>query len=89
MQIQKHLWFWVVIAFVLAVMGVTALLYRSPAQAPADESALPGERLDQALDAATQLPTIDIQSNPLGNLPAVNPLEQANPFSDLDTNPFR
>lgn len=88
----KHYLFWLVIILAIAGMTAAALLYRGkPAQAPADESALPGAggSLNQSLDDATRLPTIDVQTDPLGNLPDVNPVEQANPFSDLNTNPFR
>ena len=87
--VSKHYLFWLAIILAIAALAAAALLYRG-VQAPADESALPGNaRLNQSLDAATQIPVIDVQSNPLEKLPDINPVGQANPFSDVKTNPFR
>lgn len=34
------------------------------------------------------MPSIDYMSNPMGNLPDINPVSNANPFSGIYKNPF-
>lgn len=50
-----------------------------------------GDDLDTIKNAATQsvLPDIKTDTNPLENKPDINPVDKANPFKDLKTNPFR
>ncbi len=47
------------------------------------------EGIEGAFDTTPDISTLVGPSNPLEKLPDVNPVEAANPFSDLDTNPFR
>ncbi len=35
------------------------------------------------------IPSLDVNTNPAGNLPDTNPVNKTNPFSDVKTNPFR
>ncbi len=35
------------------------------------------------------LPSLDVNANPVGNLPDTNPVNKTNPFSNVKTNPFR
>lgn len=46
--------------------------------------------VEKAVESATSaaLPSINPQSNPLENAPNVNPMERANPFKEIKTNPF-
>ncbi len=52
----------------------------------------PGEKavgdLEDALESAGALPEIDPLSNPLEEMPDVNPVDAANPFKGIKTNPF-
>lgn len=87
---QKHLWFWVVIALVLAVMAATAfLIRREPVSPPATQGGSPGNA-EQAIEGATSLPTVDVPStNPLEKvLPSADSLERTNPFNNVYQNPF-
>lgn len=46
---------------------------------------------DPIKDAATQgvLPSINPESNPLEKSPNINPAQNANPFTNVKTNPFQ
>ena len=52
----------------------------------------PGEKavgdLEDALESAGALPEINPLSNPLEEMPDVNPVDAANPFKGIKTNPF-
>lgn len=49
-----------------------------------------GDAAQAITDSATQgvLPSMDVQSNPLSDVPDVNPTAKTNPFSEMKTNPF-
>lgn len=90
MSAQKHLWFWIVIAIALAVMTATALLLWKQAEAPAAAPSAAGtvpenvRRAEEAAKIQIEVPS----ANPLDKVTA-NPIEGANPFKDIRTNPFR
>ncbi|KKU85826.1 MAG: hypothetical protein UY15_C0021G0022 [Parcubacteria group bacterium GW2011_GWA2_47_9] len=53
-------------------------------QAPSPQEGTQGE----ATSTYGTLPEIESVANPLENLPDLNPVERANPFNDIYTNPF-
>ncbi|OGY62841.1 MAG: hypothetical protein A2745_00400 [Candidatus Harrisonbacteria bacterium RIFCSPHIGHO2_01_FULL_44_13] len=75
---------------VVAVLGLAVagyLLLKKSAKT-SEEKAV--ETLEGALKSATSgtLPEITPLTNPLEKLPEINPVEKANPFKGLQTNPF-
>ena len=85
--VKKNLWFWVVLGVVVVIMIIAAFAYRGAEPVPEPTAGEPAdESLEQALEQATDVP----DTNPLGErVPDVNPIERANPFSDVNINPFR
>ncbi len=49
-----------------------------------------GEAADIIKDSAAKgvLPSMNITSNPMENEPVINPVEKANPYKNIKTNPF-
>lgn len=88
---NKKLLIATVVALVLLAAGywywksTTALTPEEQALEKAEESA------KVLTESATQgvLPSLDVTSNPVGDLPDTNPVNKTNPFSDVKTNPFQ
>ncbi len=80
----------VVIIIGLAIAGY--FYWQKPKLTP-EEQALQkaGEAAEKITESATQgtLPSMDIKTNPLGTAQDINPADQANPFKNIKTNPFR
>ncbi len=47
-----------------------------------------GETLNKIIEGATKGVLPSIQTNPLENKPDINPVDKANPFKNIKTNPF-
>lgn len=76
-----------IIAVIIALLAGGYLLWKNTQKTPEEKTA---EMIDKSIEAATQsaLSTINPQSNPLEKLPEINPIEKANPFKNIRTNPF-
>lgn len=79
----------IVLAVLLLIVG-GYLLWKEWNKTP-EEKALEkaGETAKKITESATSgvLPTID-PSNPLKDVPNINPVEKTNPFKNIYTNPF-
>ncbi len=73
----------VILAVVLAAV-VGYFVWRNFSKTPEEKAA---EVLEKASQTST-LPTIDPSGNPAEGLPAVNPVDQINPFGKTYKNPF-
>ncbi|MFH0712553.1 MAG: hypothetical protein V2A55_01735 [Candidatus Jorgensenbacteria bacterium] len=73
-----------VIVVIVAALVAWYLIERSVETA--EEKAVGG--FEDALESAGDLPEINPLSNPLEELPDVNPVDAANPFKGIKTNPF-
>ena len=75
---------------VVAVLGlaVVGYLFLKKSQKTPEEKA--AETVEKTLESATGgvLPEFPSLANPLEKLPEINPIEKANPFKGLRTNPF-
>lgn len=76
----------IVILIIAAISGY--LVWELFFQKSAEEKV--GDVTDKSIEAATggTLPTFDTQSNPLEEMPEINPVDKANPFKGITTNPF-
>ena len=72
----------------LAAAVVWYFAFRQEQEKAPEEKA--AESLEKAVESASAgtLPEINPLSNPLEKLPDVNPVNQANPFREVKTNPF-
>jgi hypothetical protein len=84
------------IAFVIAVVLLAAgyWYWKNTRVVPTPEEAnlnKIGDSVKAINESVTQgvLPSLDVQSNPLSEVPDVNPVTKTNPFSGVKTNPFR
>ena len=84
------------IAFVVAVVLLAAgyWYWKNTQTVPTPEQANlnnVGDSVEALNNSATQgvLPSLGIQSNPLSDVPDVNPVTKTNPYSEIKTNPFR
>ncbi len=73
-----------VVVVVVAALVVWYLIEQSAETA--EEKAIGG--LEDVLESAGNLPEINPLSNPLEEMPDVNPVDAANPFKEIKTNPF-
>lgn len=80
---------------VFAVLGVSGYFYWSNSKKIKEKNVFPNANeqptpvADQITETAIQgvLPSID--TNPLENKPDINPADKANPFKNIETNPFK
>ena len=84
----------VVLALIAALLGAGYWYWQSTRAAPALETqALQNaeEAVQVITESATQgvLPSLDVETNPLGDSTDVNPISKTNPFSGIKTNPFK
>ena len=78
----------IAVAVVLVAAGVVwYFAFRQEEQASEEKAAESLERAVESAGAGT-LPEINPLSNPLEKMPDVNPVNRANPFKDVKTNPF-
>jgi cytoskeletal protein RodZ len=84
------------IAFVVAIVLLAAgyWYWQNARVAPTLEEAnlnQVGDSVEALNDSVTQgvLPSLDVPSNPLSDVPDVNPVTKTNPYSGVKTNPFR
>ena len=82
MDTHLKLYFSVLILAVLAIAGF--FWWQTVRQSAETPSGLGSELYQKTANPAETLPAVD----PLGNKPEVNPLSEANPFSNIKTNPF-
>lgn len=77
----------IVAAVVLIGLGIGGYFYWKNSRLWDKKSQQPGDILT---DKATQgvLPSFGEQSNPLEKMPEINPVENANPYRSVKTNPF-
>ena len=84
---QKNLFIVVgIVVAAIAVIVVVVLLKGQGGGLEQEQQEL--EDLNKTLEESAGLPNIDVQSNPLEDLPDTNPIEAANPLKNLKTNPF-
>lgn len=85
-----------VLAAVLAVLVIALAVWAyyfyggtttAPEKTTETEPFVPSEATTSVTENI--LPAIEAQSNPLQDVPDVNPAEKSNPFSNVKTNPFR
>lgn len=76
---------WIAVGVVAVLLVGGYFLWKNAQEAPEEKSS---EAVDESIKSATQgvLPTL--QPNPLEKLPEINPVDKANPFKGLQTNPF-
>mgnify|MGYP001581901769 CR=1 FL=1 len=80
----------IVLIIILAAAGY---FYWKGTTKPPQEEVLDSvsQNVQGALDSVTNaaLPSINTQTNPLEDVPTINPVSKTNPFSDIKTNPFK
>ncbi len=79
-----------VVVFVLLAMGYW--YWKNTALTPEEQALQRAEENTKVLTESTAqgvLPTLDVQANPVSNLPDANPVNKTNPFADIKTNPFQ
>jgi len=69
---------------ILAALAVVYFVVLNP-----DETAPNGAETVPASATDGLLPSLDVGANPLEDAPDTNPLSKTNPFSGVETNPFR
>ncbi|MDP3710606.1 MAG: hypothetical protein Q8R29_02665 [bacterium] len=84
-MLKKNLLF-LIIALVLLAGGY---LYWQKTKSPKKETKNPATTEPVSTAARGTLPEISPISNPLEKSPEINPVEKANPFTDLYKNPFK
>jgi len=87
----------VILIIIIAILAVGGYFYWSkviktkpvvtPEQAALENA---GDAAKAITDSATQgvLPSINPNTNPLQDVPDINPTDKSNPFKDIKTNPF-
>lgn len=78
-------------AILLVALGIVGYLYLTKwriAIAGKDALEKTGEAAEKLVEDASKGVLPDIGANPLENKPDVNPVDKANPFKDIKTNPF-
>ncbi len=65
-------------------------IFQSQTEKTAGEIEKAGETAETITESASQgvLPSINPTANPYENVSETNPIEKANPFKDIKTNPF-
>ncbi len=87
---SKKLLIATIVALVLLAAGYW--YWKSTLLSPEEQALQKAEESTKTItESATQgvLPPLNVQSNPVGNLPDTNPVNKTNLFSDIKTNPFR
>lgn len=80
-----------VIIFLIAVGAVYFLFFYESATVQDTQPQPPQQQADDLTEALQSSASsgVQINTNPLGELPETNPVERANPFKNLNTNPFK
>ncbi|MDD5430897.1 MAG: hypothetical protein PHP03_01600 [Candidatus Pacebacteria bacterium] len=80
----------ILIAVVIVGAGVGGYFYWKKMQTSSaiNSANQAGDAATQALEDITGAVLPDINTNPLENKPNINPVDQTNPFKDIQTNPF-
>jgi len=77
----------IIILVVIVAAAVAGYFYLKNIQKqPEEEAAAPLKASTPAVSGT--LPSLDIQTNVLKNVPEINPVDKANPFKDVYKNPF-
>lgn len=81
--------------FIFAVLGVVIYFYMNNAKKTPEKNffpsavSTPNTQVVDITQEATQGVLPSINTNPLENKPDINPADKANPFKNIETNPFR
>ena len=79
-----------VVVFVLLAVGYW--YWKNTALTPEEQALQRAEESTKVLTESSArgvLPTLNVQENPVNNLPDANPVNKTNPFSGVKTNPFQ
>ncbi len=76
-----------IIVLIIVVVG-GCLVWKLYFQKSAEEEA--ADIISESIDAATAgvLPSLNVQTNPLEEVPEINLIDKVNPFKGINTNPF-
>ena len=79
----------VLLALLVAAALLAVISYVIVSRRTAPEAVAPSDAAESAIESLSESSTVDVPSaNPLDAVPNVNPIERANPFSNVYENPF-
>jgi uncharacterized membrane protein YvbJ len=76
-----------ILVVIVVVLGLWYYQKMSNSSLTDEKQAL--DALDKALSEDADVSSLDLSSNPAEKLPNTNPVDQTNPFKDLEVNPFK
>lgn len=86
--------FWLVISAGVLVLLIVIIYFvglsgKTKAPEPKVSQQKTPEQINKSIEAVTESTKVEAPSaNPYQDVPSLNPVEQANPFRELKTNPF-
>ncbi|HEY4475265.1 MAG TPA: hypothetical protein VJB92_00875 [Candidatus Paceibacterota bacterium] len=81
---------WIITISVILILIIAGVIYwQSKKNGGLADEQKQLEDLNKALEETNAVPTLNIGANPLDKLPDTNPVTEANPFTNLKTNPFK